>query len=72
MPLVRVTPQYPSAQMRGQEGEVHLKFDIMKDGSTGNVKIVTSKPRGVFDSAAKKQFLNGSIVLKSKMATKSS
>lgn len=58
MPLVRVTPQYPrSAQMRGLEGEVHLKFDIMKDGSTGNVRIVSSKPRGVFDTAAKKAVL---------------
>lgn len=58
MPLVRVTPQYPrSAQMRGLEGEVHLKFDIMKDGSTGNVTILSAKPRGVFEAAAKKAVL---------------
>lgn len=52
--LVRaVAPEYPrAAERREIEGVVELSIDIDKDGKVLNVKVLTSSPEGVFDSAA--------------------
>ena len=52
-PIVRVKPQYPpQAEERGIEGWVELQFTITTSGSTRDVVVTRSYPRGVFDSAA--------------------
>lgn len=54
LPLVRVPPQYPrSALRRGIEGWVILEFDITKEGTVTNAKVVKADPEGIFDRAAK-------------------
>lgn len=46
--------EYPSqARKRGQEGYVLLNVLVRDDGSIGRLKVLDSKPRGVFDEAAK-------------------
>lgn len=58
MPLVRIEPQYPrKAAMAGKEGWVQLKFDVTETGSVDNVAILKSKPRRLFDQAAKRALL---------------
>lgn len=53
MPLVRVPPQYPrNAASRGIEGYVTLEFDITKEGTVTNVRVVDSMPKNIFDRAA--------------------
>lgn len=55
VPLVRPLHRYPSrAQARGIEGWVHLRFDVTPEGSTDNIVILDSDPKGTFDRAAKK------------------
>jgi len=54
LPLVRVPPQYPrSALRRGIEGWVILEFDITKEGTVTNARVVQADPEGIFDRAAK-------------------
>ncbi|HEY9133931.1 MAG TPA: energy transducer TonB [Dyella sp.] len=46
-------PRYPTAAMRSaQEGWVEVSFTISAEGNVGNVKVVDSQPRHVFDRAA--------------------
>ena len=57
-PIVRIEPQYPrKAAMQGTEGWVLLSFDITATGSVANVKVINSKPRRLFDMAAKRALL---------------
>lgn len=57
-PIVRIEPQYPrKAAMQGLEGHVVLAFDVTEVGTVDNVKIVTSKPRRIFDMSAKRAVL---------------
>lgn len=54
LPLVRIEPRYPrKAAMAGKEGWVQLKFDITKAGTVADVSVMKSKPRRLFDKAAK-------------------
>ena len=58
IPLVRIEPQYPrEAALDGREGWVKLSFTIKADGSVGDVKVIDSKPRRVFDRAARRALL---------------
>ena len=53
MPLVRVPPQYPrNALSRGIEGYVTLEFDITKEGTVENVRVIDADPKNIFDRAA--------------------
>lgn len=53
MPLVRVSPLYPPrAQARGIEGWVWLEFTITHLGTTKEIRILDSDPKGLFDRAA--------------------
>lgn len=51
--LNKLKPFYPfSAKRRGIEGEVVLELVINKDGKTEQVRVISSKPSGVFEKAA--------------------
>lgn len=53
IPLVRVNPQYPvRAQARGIEGWVHLEFTITPQGTTTEIVVLDSDPKGYFERAA--------------------
>lgn len=46
-------PRYPvEAARKGQTGYVKLLIDINKKGEAHNVRVVESKPKRIFDSAA--------------------
>jgi TonB family protein len=46
-------PRYPARALRqGTSGWVHLAYVINPDGEVGEVKVVDSEPKGVFDSEA--------------------
>ncbi|MDP5030609.1 M56 family metallopeptidase [Paraglaciecola sp.] len=48
-PIVRIEPKYPlQAAQQKIEGSVVLQFDIEKDGSTSNIKIIKAEPDNVF------------------------
>ena len=50
--LKRVDPVFPreAAKIR-QTGWVIVDFDVAPDGSTSNIRVVASSPRGVFEAA---------------------
>ena len=53
LPIVKVQPIYPRrALSRGIEGYVIVQFTVTKQGTTKDIKVVESKPPGVFDNAA--------------------
>lgn len=53
VPVVRVEPIYPRrAAEQFIEGWVEIQFDIGPTGSTRNVRVRKSNPRGIFDKAA--------------------
>jgi protein TonB len=55
IPIVRIEPQWPrEALINGISGEVNLAFTVLEDGSVepGSVKVVSSRPPRLFDSAA--------------------
>ncbi|MEP0357079.1 M56 family metallopeptidase [Paraglaciecola sp.] len=52
-PVIRIEPKYPvEAARNGVEGHVIFGFDIAKDGSTDNIKVLESIPEGMFDKVA--------------------
>ncbi|NQZ22581.1 MAG: energy transducer TonB [Colwellia sp.] len=54
-PIFRVTPKYPIDAMRkGIQGWVKLAFDINEIGKVVNITITDSKPKRIFDKAARK------------------
>lgn len=53
VPLVRVAARYPPrAQARGIEGWVYLRFTVTPQGTTTDIQVLDSDPKGVFDRAA--------------------
>lgn len=53
LPIVKVQPVYPRrALSRGIEGYVIVEFIVTKQGTTKDIRVVESKPSGVFDRAA--------------------
>ncbi len=51
--LRQSSPRYPpQAYRRRQEGSVEIEFVVMPDGSVGEVTVINSNPRGVFDREA--------------------
>src|SRR5699024_10119165 len=58
IPIVAIKPQYPSQAMFNRlEGYVTLEFTIQPDGSATDPTVVDSKPRRVFNRAAKNALL---------------
>jgi len=54
IPLARVAPMYPrNAARDGVEGKVLLELIVNPDGTVREAKVIESKPRGIFDAAAK-------------------
>jgi len=52
--MVRVSPTYPArAQQEGLEGWVLVQFDVLANGTVGNINVVESSNR-IFESAARK------------------
>ena len=55
IPVVRVDPEYPRKAARaGREGWVRLAFTITPSGGVTDVRVLESRPRRVFDRAAKR------------------
>jgi protein TonB len=55
IPMVRVNPNYPPrAQARGVEGWVHLRFTVTPQGTTDDIEVVDSDPKGYFERAARR------------------
>lgn len=53
IPLMAIQPQYPrNAQRDGLEGEVIVEITVAPDGTVKSARVVSAKPRGVFESAA--------------------
>jgi periplasmic protein TonB len=53
IPLVRIAPQYPRQALRdGIEGVVVFEVTINPDGTVKSAKLLSAKPRGVFEGAA--------------------
>jgi TonB family protein len=51
-PVVKIPPVYPGkARSDGVEGVVQVKFLVRDDGTVGDVQIVDSRPKDVFDDA---------------------
>jgi protein TonB len=58
IPLVKIAPRYPrKAALAGKEGWVKVAFTVTELGTVTAVSIVDSKPRRMFDRAAKKAIL---------------
>ena len=53
VPVKRIEPKYPKEAVKNnQEGAVILGFDISKNGTTENIKVIESFPKQVFDRNA--------------------
>ncbi|PXF63377.1 energy transducer TonB [Kangiella spongicola] len=53
MPLYRTQPNYPvSAQQKGLEGWVLLKYDVDTSGTLSNIAVLNSEPKRIFDREA--------------------
>lgn len=51
--IKRVEPQYPrKARIRRKSGFVELGFSINKNGLVSNVKVISSKPKGLFERSS--------------------
>ncbi|WP_457676399.1 energy transducer TonB [Thiolapillus sp.] len=58
IPLVKIAPRYPrKAALAGKEGWVKVEFTVTELGTVTDVKVLDSKPRRLFDRAAKKAIL---------------
>ena len=54
-PLVDIPPNYPQRALAANiEGEVTLAFTITAEGTVDNLRVVSAKPRGVFDREARR------------------
>jgi len=58
IPLVKIAPRYPrKAALAGKEGWVKVQFTVTELGTVKDVQVLDSKPRRLFDRAAKKAIL---------------
>jgi protein TonB len=58
IPLVKIAPRYPrKAALAGKEGWVKVEFTVTELGTVADVKVLDSKPRRLFDRAAKRAIL---------------
>ena len=58
VPLARITPMYPrKAARKGIEGWVKLEFTVTQAGTVSDVKVLSAKPRRLFNRAAIKSIL---------------
>ncbi|WP_456448923.1 energy transducer TonB [Thiolapillus sp.] len=58
IPLVKIAPRYPrKAALAGKEGWVKVEFTVTELGTVTDVKVLDSKPRRLFDRAAKRAIL---------------
>lgn len=58
IPLVKIAPRYPrKAALAGKEGWVKVEFTVTELGTVTDVDVLDSKPRRLFDRAAKKAIL---------------
>ena len=54
-PIVMIQPPYPPKALQNNlEGWVKLSYDITITGSVDNVRVIKAKPRGIFESSARK------------------
>lgn len=54
-PSIRINPTYPIPAARNNiEGFVTLSFDVSEVGKPINIKIIEAKPRGYFESSARR------------------
>jgi len=52
VPIFQIPPVYPlSARMKGIEGWVIVRFIVDEEGRVSHIRIVESKPKGVFDDS---------------------
>lgn len=52
-PVYRIEPKYPVlAAQKNIEGSVLLQFDIAKDGTTSNIKVIKADPIEIFDKVS--------------------
>jgi protein TonB len=59
IPIVRIDPQWPRAALLDRtEGWVKVEITILPDGTVGNVEVLESEPRGLFDSNTRRAVLN--------------
>lgn len=50
---VKVQPRYPvQAAYEGVQGFVELQFNVERDGSTSNIKVINAQPKRVFEEEA--------------------
>ncbi|WP_456406129.1 energy transducer TonB [Thiolapillus sp.] len=58
IPLVKIAPRYPrKAALAGKEGWVKVQFTVTELGTVKDVRVLDSKPKRLFDRAAKKAIL---------------
>lgn len=58
IPLVKIAPRYPRrAALAKKEGWVKVAFTVTELGTVADVNVLESKPRGLFDRAARKAIL---------------
>jgi len=58
IPIVRIEPEWPRAAVLDQiEGRVKVRITILPDGTVGNVEILESEPRGLFDTNTRRAVL---------------
>jgi protein TonB len=56
--MTTFAPPYPDEAMRkGTEGWVRFEFTVAADGSPKDIKIIESKPRRIFDRAARRAII---------------
>ncbi|MER5229251.1 TonB family protein [Serratia ureilytica] len=57
--VIKTAPVYPEqALLKNTNGVIKVKYDIERDGTVSNVRIVQAKPTGVFDESVQTAMKN--------------